>query len=84
MENDHFITDAGSLIILSGNNSEKHAGVGFIIRKEIRGAVHSFDCVSARLAALKLRIPGGKIAIFNAYASQSGLSADCRLDFFII
>ena len=34
-ENDHYITDNGYLVILSGTSDDKHAGVGFIVSPEL-------------------------------------------------
>ena len=80
--NDHFITDSGSLVILSGTGNVKSAGVGFIIAPSLRKAVHSFDCLNARMAVLKFRIHGGKIVFISVYAPQSAHIVDDRLIFF--
>ena len=73
---EHFIRDNGYLVILSGSDGEKHAGVGFIVSPLLRKAVHSFDCLNARMAAIKIRISGGKIAFVSAYAPQVQGSED--------
>ena len=82
MESDQYITENGNLLILSGQSGERHAGVGFIISKGLRHAVHSLDCLNARLAAVKIRIPGGKIAFLSIYAPQSQHPVDVRMQFF--
>ena len=81
MESDHYITENGNLLILSGQSGERHAGVGFIISKGLRHAVHSFDCFNARLAAVKIFIPGGKMAFLSVYTPQSQHPADVRMEF---
>ena len=79
---EHYVTETGALVILSGSKDDRHAGVGFIISAALRSAIYNFDCNSARMAAIKIRVPGGKIAIISAYAPQSMISADRRLLFF--
>ena len=37
---------------------------------------------SNRIACLKLRVTGGKAAVFSAYAPHSGYAFDTRVDFF--
>ena len=77
-QSDHWITDAGYLVIFSGNKYSTHAGVGFIIAPFMRKAIYGFDCLNARLMSIKIRVPGGKIAIINGYAPHSGLALEDR------
>ena len=81
-DKEHFITQNGSLVILSGSSSEKFAGVGFIIAAAMRKAVHSFDCFNARMAAVKIRIGGGKMAFISTYTPQSDYAVDKRIAYF--
>ena len=71
----------GFLLIFSGDN-ERCAGVGFIISPGLRKAVYNFDCLCGRMAAVKVRVAGGKIAFITAYAPQSEHTADKRNAFF--
>ena len=69
-------------MILSGSSNDKYTGVGFIISPGLRRAVHSFDCKSARMAAIKIRVTGGKIAFLSTYAPQNAYSSEVRAHFF--
>ena len=70
-ETEHFITDQGNLVIFSGTTGWKYAGVGFIISARLRKSVYSFDCPNGRMAAVKIRVTGGKIAFLSVYASPN-------------
>ena len=80
----YYETDDGYLVILSGSatNEREYAGVGFIVAPLLRKSIVGFVQASARMASLKIRIPGGKMAIFSAYAPQSGRHYDERQEFF--
>lgn len=80
---DVFVTEGGFLLILSGSNAEReNAGVGFIIAPEVRRSVVAFVQKDSRMASLKLRIPGGKMSAFSAYAPHAGYPFPERQAFF--
>ena len=80
----HYITDEGFLVILSGAESEgrDYARVGFIVSPRARHAVYGFLQLSSRIACLKVRVRGGKLALLSAYAPHSGRPFDERQRFF--
>ena len=60
----------GFLLVLCGlatSEPVETAGVGFLISPSARRSVVSFQQHSARMAGLKLRVPGGKL-VCNVYA----------------
>ena len=80
----YYITEEGYLVILSGSagDGREHAGVGFLISPVMRKTIVSFCQATSRMASLKLRISGGKMAIVNAYAPHSGHPFPIRQGFF--
>ena len=81
---DSFISDEDFLIILSGgsNNDREYAGVGFLIAPHIRKSILGFCQKSNRMCCLKLRISGGKVAIFSTYAPHADKPYNERQQFF--
>ena len=79
---EHYITDGGFLLILSGEEDGCFAGVGFIVAPHCRRCVVSFCTESCRQASLKLRVLGGKMVICSLYAPHSGKPFDERETFF--
>ena len=79
-----YISDEGFLVILSGSRAAtaERSGVGFLVALWARHFVIGFVLHSARLATLKLRTVGGKMAIVNAYAPHNGKPRDERVEFF--
>ena len=58
------ITENGYLLICSGGDSAvEYAGVGFLIHPMLRKHIHNFCQYSNRIAGVKIRTPGGKIAV---------------------
>ena len=70
-KSDVFVTESGFLVVLSGGvgdeEGEERAGVGFIVASAFRQSIVGFQQATARMASMKLRISGGKAAIFSAY-----------------
>ena len=81
---DYFFTDTGFLVITSGGNGEttEYAGVGFLIHPTLRRSICKFCQHSNRIACLKVRITGGKIAIFSCYAPHQGKPFEERFAYF--
>jgi hypothetical protein len=81
---DYFVTAEGYFVILSGatGDGKERAGVGFIIAPDLRRSVVGFSPISDRLAVLKLRVTGGKMAVINGYAPHDGKHFDQRQRFF--
>jgi len=76
-----FTTPEGYFVILSGGEPLKegereYAGVGFIIAPEARRSVLSYLQHSSRIAVLKLKVKGGRIAITSVYAPPATKSHD--------
>ena len=80
-----YTSEEGFLVVLSGPRAAQaeRSGVGFLVAPWARCCVIGFLLHSARLATLKLRTVGGKMAIVNAYAPHNGKSRDERVDFFM-
>ena len=72
--------EGGYLLINSGADDGKRsfAGVGFIVAPWLRSAVYSFKQISDRIAVLKLRVRGGKLAIINTYCPHNGYDYSVR------
>ena len=81
---DYWLTDAGSLVVISGasDSGVEHAGVGIIVAPLLRSSVLGFVQPSNRFMGIKLRCAGGKLSIISAYAPHSGRKYDERLAFF--
>ena len=69
---DLYLSDAGSLIILSGGvpGEREHAGVGFIISALARAFVIGYKEHTNRLASLRIRISGGQLGICSRLCSN--------------
>ena len=72
------------MIILSGSigDGREFAGVGFIVAPWLRRSVVGFKQVDARIATIKLRVRGGRLAIVNGYAPHNGQPHDVRQQFY--
>ena len=69
-------TSEQHLVILSGNNREKHAGVGAIIHPRIRPHLADVVQVNNRIIHLIFNKKGGRIHVLGCYAPHSGLDLD--------
>ena len=73
-------------MILSGEPEGKegvsHTGVGFVIAPWAVRSVMGFHIINDRIAALKLRMVGGKLRLLSAYAPHSGYRFQARKAFF--
>ena len=78
----YFVTDAGFLLISSGQEDEEYAGVGFLVAPHCRRSVVSFCQFSGRQASLKMRVPGGKMVVCSLSAPHQGKPFQDRLDFY--
>ena len=78
----YFVTDAGFLLISSGEEDEEYAGVGFLVAPHCRRSVVCFCQFSGRQASLKMRVPGGKMVVCSLYAPHQGKPFQDRLDFY--
>ena len=56
------------LVLLSGEEPDKFAGVGFIIAPRIRPFVYNFSSFSSRICTLQLRTQPRPLHIYNLYA----------------
>ena len=84
-DSDVQITDAGFLLILSGQAETEvaeTAGVGFLLSPHVRRNLVGFQQPSARMARIKLRVPGGKWVLCNIYAPHNGKDFAVRHAFF--
>ena len=83
----YYTVGAGFLVVLSGSAADgrEFAGVGFIIAPWVRKSICGFFLQrSNRSAALRLRTPGGKIAIVTAYSPHSGYPFETRQKLFAL
>ena len=78
----YFVTDAGFLLITSGQEDEAYAGVGFLVAPHCRRSVVSFCQFSGRQASLKMRVLGGKMVVCSLYAPHQGKPFEERLHFY--
>ena len=69
-------TSEQHLVVLSGNNKEKHAGVGAIIHPRLRPHLADIVQVNSRIIHLKINKKGGHTHILGVYAPHSGLDLD--------
>ena len=69
-------TSEEHLVILSGNNKDKHAGVGVIISPRIRPFLLDIVQVSTRILHVAFRKKGGNLHFIGAYGPHSGLDHD--------
>ena len=76
----------GFLVALSGGSPDisgrSHAGVGFIVSPHVTRSVISFSAIDDRVAALKIKVPGGTLTLMSAYAPHSGHTFETREAFF--
>ena len=81
----YFITDAGFLLINSGQSETEDvetAGVGVLIAPSMRRSVVSFCQASSRMVSLNIRVPGGKMTVCSIYAPHNGKSVEERRSLF--
>ena len=64
-------TSEQHLVILSGNNKDKHAGVGAIIHPTLRPFLADVVQVSNRIIHLTLNKKGGRVHVVGVYAPHS-------------
>ena len=61
------------LVVVSGHNKEKHAGVGVIVHPRIRPHLADVIQVNNRIIHLVFNKKGGRTHFFGVYAPHSGL-----------
>ena len=69
------------MLIISGQEDEAYAGVGFLVAPHCRRSVVSFCQFSGRQASLKMRVPGGKMVVCSLYAPHQGKPFEERPQF---
>ena len=69
-------TSEQHLVVLSGNNKDKHSGVGVIVSPDIRPHLADIVQVNNRLIHIILNKRGGRIHLLGAYAPHSGHDHD--------
>ena len=80
---DYYVTDNGFLLITSGGQqAPEYAGVGFLVHPVLRQHICNFCQHSSRVAGIKIRTPGGKIAVVTAYAPHANRPFEERFHFF--
>ena len=80
---DYCITDNGFLLISSGGqHAPEYAGVGFLVHPILRKHVYNFCQYSSRIVGIKIRTPGGKIAVVSAYVPHAERPFEERFQFF--
>ena len=66
------------LVILSGNNTDKHSGVGAIISPRLRPYLLDVIQVNTRIIHLCFKKKGGNIHIIGVYGPHSGLDLEAE------
>ena len=81
---DYFCTEEGYLVVLSGGVGEgrEWVGVGFIFAPFMRRSLIGFRQLSSRSACAKIRVQGGKIALWSVYAPHGGKPPDEQQAFY--
>ena len=74
-------TDDGHNIYFSGEEGKHEYGVGFLVHKDVVGAVLGCQPVSSRLISIRLRAAPFNITIIQVYAPTSGHD-DSEVDHF--
>ena len=74
-------TDDGHKVYFSGEEDKHEYGVGFLVHKDIVGAVLGCQPVSSRLISIRLRAAPFNITIIQVYAPTSG-HGDSEVDLF--
>ena len=74
-------TDVGHKVYFSGEEGTHEYGVGFLVHKDIVGAVLGCQPVSSRLISIRLRAAPFNITIIQVYAPTSGHD-DSEVDHF--
>ena len=65
-------TDVGHKVYFSGEEGKHQYGVGFLVQKDVVGAVLGCQPVSSRLVSIRLRAAPFNITIIQVYAPTSG------------
>ena len=65
-------TEDGHRVYFSGEEGKHEYGVGFLVHKDIVGAVLGCQPVSSRLISIRLRAAPFNITIIQVYAPTSG------------
>ena len=74
-------TDDGHKVYFSGEEGKHEYEIGFLVHKEVVGAVLGCQPVSSRLISIRLRAAPFKITIIQVYAPTSGHD-DSEVDHF--
>ena len=74
-------TDDGHKVYFSGEEGKHEYGVGFLVHKDVVGAVLGCQPVSSRLISIRLRAAPFNITIIQVYAPTSGHD-DSEVDHF--
>ena len=74
-------TDDGHKVYFSGEEGKHEYGVGFLVHKDVVGAVLGCQPVSSRLMSIRLRAAPFNITIIQVYAPTSGHD-DSEVDHF--
>ena len=74
-------TDDGHKVYFSGEEDKHEYGVGFLVHKDVVGAVLGCQPVSSRLISIRLRAAPFNITIIQVYAPTSGHD-DSEVDHF--
>ena len=69
-------TSEQHLVVLSGHNKDKHAGVGAIVHPRLRPHISDIVQVNSRIIHLKLNKRGGHTHVIGVYAPHSGLDLE--------
>ena len=65
-------TDDGHKVYFSGEEGKHEYGVGFLVHRDVVGAVLGCQPVSSRLISISLRVDPFNITIIQVYAPTSG------------
>ena len=74
--------ECGNQLFLSGNNTSRSNGVGFLVKKSLVSTVDEFDPISDRLAVLSIKGKFSKIVYIQCYFPTSSSSDDDITDMY--
>ena len=83
-KSEYYFTEDGFYVILSGgcSSEQEFAGVGFIVSPRAAPKVSGFCQLNRRIASLKLKVLGGKVAFFCTYAPHNLKPVAERMEFY--
>ena len=87
MSETEYFEEDGFLTFLSGGTftgTRLFSGVGFIVAPWAKTSIISFKGIADRLACLRVKVSGGVLNVYSAYAPHDGIDFNIRHEFFTL